>query len=398
MDRILSTHQIGSNLRVGDVVSYLRKKNWRPADHRNKRMLVFLGPNDDAGKPITLVLPTSDEYQDTKARISEAINLLAIVEDRSPSAIINSIVFFHGDVLNARIIGDSVRPDSIPLPLATRLLSDFRYMIACAARLEEKPEPYFFKTSRQAEALARRCRFGQTFSGSFGFRIEIPVPVNPAVGEFQDQSIVQTELFGLKEQPPSIPLERRVMIRMVRGLKMIGDSISNQDVNILVQKYEEGFNGNIYETLQNTYNEFQELELGYSVSWSPEWPVTEDMRDMGEVSIIPRSYPYIETAANELKGTFQPKETLISGQVVQLKAEDLSLEYETVPHGSDCTIIIRDDHQDKKSIRVQVQLNVEDYRKACDAHKQGCKVRVAGILQKQGKLWVLISPTDFQVE
>ncbi|HEX2571322.1 MAG TPA: hypothetical protein VH877_17320 [Polyangia bacterium] len=45
----------------------------------------------------------------------------------------------------------------------------------------------------------------------------------------------------------------------------------------------------------------------------------------------------------------------------------------------------------------RVQLEAADYRRACDAHRDGQGVRVRGYLEREGKEWRLMSPSDFQV-
>ena len=47
--------------------------------------------------------------------------------------------------------------------------------------------------------------------------------------------------------------------------------------------------------------------------------------------------------------------------------------------------------------RVQVVLNSDDYKKACDAHRDGHAVAVTGLLQREAKLYHLLTPQNFSV-
>lgn len=49
-------------------------------------------------------------------------------------------------------------------------------------------------------------------------------------------------------------------------------------------------------------------------------------------------------------------------------------------------------------MRVRLSLDPADYRKACDAHKDGRPVSVKGTLEKIGKFWTLMASHDFKVE
>jgi len=46
--------------------------------------------------------------------------------------------------------------------------------------------------------------------------------------------------------------------------------------------------------------------------------------------------------------------------------------------------------------RVRVALEPTDYARACDAHKAGLGVRVTGVVEKVGKFWKLMAPTNFE--
>lgn len=78
-------------LSVKDVAAYASQHGWRPVPHPNQRLMVFVGPLDDFGKPIYLVLTSHDEFRDAPLRWAESINLLANVELRSPTAILAEI-------------------------------------------------------------------------------------------------------------------------------------------------------------------------------------------------------------------------------------------------------------------------------------------------------------------
>ena len=53
---------------------------------------------------------------------------------------------------------------------------------------------------------------------------------------------------------------------------------------------------------------------------------------------------------------------------------------------------------DGRQQHARVHLGAEEYRKACDAHRDGRRVRVWGRLEREGKQWRLMSPRDFRVD
>lgn len=82
-------------LRVVEVVNYLQQNYWMPVSYPNSRLLVFEKGVDDQGKPIQIVLPSQDEYEDKSYLLAKAVNLLSVLESVPFQEIVNAI---HADV------------------------------------------------------------------------------------------------------------------------------------------------------------------------------------------------------------------------------------------------------------------------------------------------------------
>lgn len=61
---VLSNYAQIQALRVSDVVNYLRQNHWMTISHPSPRLLVFEKGVDDQDKPIQIVLPSKDDYED----------------------------------------------------------------------------------------------------------------------------------------------------------------------------------------------------------------------------------------------------------------------------------------------------------------------------------------------
>lgn len=77
-----------SKLSVNDMAAYLIQYGWDKIPNRNQRVMIFQGVNDDFGNPIVLTLPSNDGFGDALRRLSEAVNLVAFLEDRSPESVL----------------------------------------------------------------------------------------------------------------------------------------------------------------------------------------------------------------------------------------------------------------------------------------------------------------------
>jgi hypothetical protein len=80
---VLSSYPQIQELHVAEVVSYLQQKHWMSVNHSSPRLLVFEKGVDDQGKPIQIVLPSKDDYEDTPYLLAKAVNLLSVLESVS---------------------------------------------------------------------------------------------------------------------------------------------------------------------------------------------------------------------------------------------------------------------------------------------------------------------------
>ena len=88
---VLSNYAQIQSLRVSGVVGYLQENHWMAIDHPSPRLLVFEKGVDDRGKPIQIVLPSKDDYEDTPYLLAKAVNLLSVLESVSFQEIVNAI-------------------------------------------------------------------------------------------------------------------------------------------------------------------------------------------------------------------------------------------------------------------------------------------------------------------
>jgi hypothetical protein len=90
-EKILREQSQTHCLKVANVVSYLQQNGWQIVIHPNPRLLVFQGANDDEGNPIQLILPSQNTFEDSDRLLTKAVNLLAVIEDKSPQKIIDLV-------------------------------------------------------------------------------------------------------------------------------------------------------------------------------------------------------------------------------------------------------------------------------------------------------------------
>ena len=373
----------GRSLRVEDLTAYLGRRGWKREAHPNQRLLVFVGPADDHGKPLHIIIPRSNDFEDAAQRVSDAVSLLALIEKRHTFDIVQAIKALDKDLLRLRLVTGPGQSDSLSFELATKLVQGLRNLLSYAACHGGNPKPYFVKASGIGRRYVEKCRFGQTFSGSFGLTIESPVVPS-----------AQQPIGGTTA--PS-PFERRVMARLVRGLALTQEVLLSGDVSPLIINYSKGLNANMCEAILEMPRELRDMEMQYSVLWSPELKAPADVAEDVPIRFEPKSYEYLETAARMLRHVEQSSDVEVRGRVVQLRSEVAPSDEEDDDVGAERIVTVLREQEGTDQIRVRILLDPEQYKSACDAHKEGRIVSVIGKLEKLGKFWTLMSPRDFRV-
>ena len=210
---------------------------------------------------IELVVPNSVQSSEYASQVARVIDALSAVEDRSEQEVARSIREVAFDVVRSRIPDILVVDDSIKLEMAQSFVSGIRGVLASAANTELEPLPYFLRTRKEASDYANRCRFGHTFRGSFGFTVESPLEPNR-----------QTSLPGFE---PAAPFERRVIQRLVRGLRSVSAAVSADSTEPITDAIKTGFSANVCEQLAALVDGTSPSGLALDFSFSPEWKGTQ---------------------------------------------------------------------------------------------------------------------------
>lgn len=361
---------------------FLKLNHWRLKTRTAGDLLVYGGNNDDHGHPITLVLPITSEFDDASQMVMKALNLLGAIQHKSVQALSDEINNLGCDFLRQRVGTPSNSP-TLPLKTANEVLKNLSDLIEYAACLEFDPQPFYSRRRAVGKDYLEKCHFGQTFVGSFGMSLQMPIPLST------------------DESPEEVPFERRIMTRIARGLSLIEKGLREADVSILTDGYLTGFNANLLETMAEMGRTLQNNKMEFSFSWSPEFLQPPDIQVVRSLRFSADSLvPFVQSAAKSLRSSSESKDTIVKGRIIQLRSESSGDEEmtETVLSDSDRGMItITWEMEQGKSVLIRVPLSLENYRLSCDAHKNESVVSVRGRPEKRGKFFYLTSPSEFKV-
>jgi hypothetical protein len=308
------------------------------------------------------------------------INALSAIEDRSELDIARAIREVAFDVVRSRIPDTLVVDDSIRLEIAQSFVSGIRNVLAAAANTELDPLPYYLRTKKEASEYANRCRFGHTFRGSFGFTVESPLEPNS-----------QSVLPGFEAAPP---FERRVIQRLVRGLKSVSAAVLANSTDPITDSIQTGFSANVCEQLATLVDGTSPSGIIFDFSFSPEWKGTRtDPAKEEHFELARPQVEVIRNAASVLRARVTSWQETVFGRVIRLASQadpsdltDMMAEREVaILWSSEAT----------GDITVRASLSPSDYLQAVEAHATGRPVEVSGTLERRGRRWVLINPSAF---
>lgn len=361
-------------LTLFNLRTYLQSRGWTSGDNADRKSLVFFGPRADSGRPLEIILPRSEDFTDYYARVADAVNLLAAIDDVSPAKIVFDIRCNNNDFVRFRVKSSGAL-DSMPLAEAARDTAALKSLFAYGACSETEARPHFDALTASGIRHADTCQFDHTFRGSFGFVVRSPV-----VKENEQGDIFKA------------PFERRVVERIARGLLITEKAVSTDDYDVLVSAYPDAFNSRMCEALDEMSAQSQR-EVEISISWATTVPVASDLASLGAITLSEKYFDCLRYAAGRLKEVL-PESVAILGRVVNLHSNSAPGD-----RTNDGTVTVKYQHHDLKSIiDVRLRLSRSQYVEAARAHIEGKLVRAVGVLEKNGSIWELVGITEFEVE
>lgn len=366
-----------SGITVPDVTRYLGVTGWlRNSNFPNKNLLVF--EKEVFGETVQVVLPAKTEYKDFHPRLGDLLRFLSDLDEIDISTIAQQIRRPSIDRLQVRLISGISSEGSIPLSYASRLIQSMKDLFVAAACTEENPQPFYRRATKVAVNHADVCRFGQTRVGSYIVTIESPVPLTAQKTLFPHES--------------SSPFSRRVVTRIQMGLGQVEQAVLDGRIDALIDGYKTGINANMAEAILNLRDANHDATFEYTMDLSPTIPLKISAPRV--VSIEKNGFEFLEAAARVLRGSDEEEHVTISGKIIRLFADDVDEDDSEEVQGNR-VIVIRSDDGYRRN--VHVSLNADEYRIACDAHRDSRTVTVNGNMERMGKGWQLMASQDFHI-
>lgn len=358
---------------LNQITQYLVFNGWNIDDeYKNKKLKVFYKDG------LNVTLPSNEKFNDYNIRLSETIDLLSDINSQKNEDIIDEIKSIARDKLSFRIIGNLSEDGRIPLSYAVIFVNAIRNLIISAGCGEENPKPYYKRLPSGSKKYSDNFEFAQTKMGSFVFNIETKDFHKEDIPRILDEhGIIKTD----------IPLERKIIKRVITGLKQIEkDSFIN-----LEQTYDNGYIKGINANMCDAILQFKDISEDIEIESTIKPSKLFEGDDIKEEKILINKLSF--NTAEIISKTYKDEENYLE---LSINATVQHITADTVEDGAGSVVVKF--KMDNKDRRAKLYLYGKKYRDACEALKDKTTIiTVEGVLNMTKARWEFDQVNRFEI-
>ncbi len=269
-----------SNLR-----NYLKDRGWTEESFRREELLKFKSPRSFyEDKFIEVLIPSQENFIDYKRSIEIAIETISTFEKRNFEDVLSQILNF-GDVLKFQISTPNTKKGSIPINDGITLYKSISDLIVYGACAEISLQKSYLRKLKQGVDFVENCQIGQSQYGSFVANIYCQLD-RP---KYLDPNINRRH----------IPFGRKIVLRILKGINDIQESIDTKTPEPIINNYTVGLNANMCDTLIEILEVGQGNDINIKTSLEPVWEIPENI--VTDISITPYARAYLVEASKALR-------------------------------------------------------------------------------------------------
>jgi len=364
----VSTKLLG--ITAASVERYLSLKGWvRDHNFRNRNMMVF----DYLEPKRRIAVPASETYDDFYVNLNETLCTISVFEQRSVDDIIKDMLTIFFDRMEFRIVSTLSRDGKLPLDYAANCIEGLKDLILYSACAEQKAQPVCRRTSNTAKDYLDCFNLAQTEIGSFVINIDTQV-----IDE-------QDEQLRLKNSPVIFPPEHKIITRIYTAISQIYEAVEqNQKPNeVASNAYETGMTANMCEALMKLKPLNDNAEIHATIRYAS--ALTQSFDNNNPIVFGEHHFYVIDELAKIYRDEYLCQDVVLTGLVKSLSK------------GDDERTIKLSTHFEGRYRAIRMELSDENYRVACDAHRDDREVEVAGELDMSLPRWQLTKIEYFKM-
>ena len=346
---------------------YLKSKGWKIDKFNQNLDTIKLNGFE-------IIIPNRESLQDYNRRIQDLIISLSTIEEKKIEEIIDSIVDYGYDLFKMRFVDSKTSDGSISLEYANSAIKQIVDIIKYSACSEILPQSRYKTPYKEARELVKNCELAQTEIGSFIIKIRVPLDETYLKDKEKKKEFIED-------------LGRKTLNRLISGLDDL-EKIDLSSDEVFKQTYDEKLNKNVCDAMSRLLVDKDEgLSLEISAKWNTEKELKEKLKSFAKVDSN-KYYQKFKKMSVLLEQIPDTKEVIIEGKVQDLKRVDEDVKFEK-------RLIHIFSTEQKRTINTL--LDEQDYKIACNAHRDKKFVKIKGILKQKSGRWVLEDSKDFEV-
>lgn len=362
-----------SNITAASVDRYLQLNGWiRNYNFANKNLMVF---NFSKNKEKSIALPILESFDDFYTTLSGILQKLSFLENRDIRDILKDISTTFIDRLEFRVISKATDDGKLPIEYAAECINGLRELILYSACAEQNARPICFRATDLAKGYLENFKLAQTEKGSFIINIDIQV-----VDEANEQIV-------LDDCGDVSSFEHKIVKRISTAIAQVDEVVKNKKPlsEIAQNAYENGITANMCEALLKLKPERVEAQIAATIRYAS--AITKKTGITEKIDIQTNHFLVMNELSKIYRDNVLVQDVTLVGIIRTLSKRNIDEEVEK-------TIRLYTTFEGKNRT-VTIELENEQYRIACDAHKDGLEVRVAGELDMSGRHWIITKVTEF---
>ena len=361
-------------VRIQNLKNYLKDRGWEEEPFGRVTALKFKSPQPiQENEYLEVLIPSKKELVDYNRVVEIAVDCISAFEERDFEDVLSQILIF-GDLLKVQISTPKTRIGSIPINQGILLYKSVYDLLVYGACAELNLQKSFSRKFKEAIKSVETYRIGQSQYGSFVANIhcQLDRPEN-----------LQMDLEGNVASPP---FGREILLRVLRGIMTVEDSIREESPDPIIDNYSIGLNANMCDTLVDIVKIGLGTGLNISANLEPIWSTPSDIHT--DILLHPSAEAYLVEAAEILKEETPKEKRELIGYVFLLRKK---------PTEKENIIRMLTFDEEGEAIPVTIKPDDNSYQLAINSHKDSKMIRVTGILEKRGRIWYLNEPEGMEM-
>lgn len=358
------------SITAASVENYLLLNGWvRDTSFKNKNVMVFKSCDSNQN----IALPASEKFDDFFRVLEGILDTLSCLEHKTTDKIIKEILSYNYDKLEFRIISPFSEDGKLPLNYASNCIEGLKDLILYSACAEQNAQPVCSRATNNAKNYLENFKLGQTEVGSFIINIDTQVIDNNYEQIVMEDYLHQT-LF-----------EHKVVKRISTALSQINEVVNQKNTfsDLVESAYKTGITANMCEALLKLKPSNGDFKIDTKIRYAT--AITKKADSCEQIVIKSDHFWAIDEISKRYRDKVLYKDVQIRGVVVSLTNRD-----------SERQIRISTQYDGKYRI-IHMELADDDYKLACDAHKEEREVEITGELDMSSRSWILTKIQNFKV-